>query len=112
MVIHETGQSDDTGERDVAACKGFKPRVAEVKAFFLRSHPVPAKFVLHERYSPCHAKGAVEFSDNTRGGWKISSSGAGVLFWDTGETVHLFYRDYKWSDPFACTYGLGDEGEC
>ena len=112
VLIRESGRSEYTTDRDVAACEGFRLRPSDVKAFFLRSHPVPAKFSLHERYSPCYARGFVEFSDNTRGEWKISSGGTGVLTWDTGEVVHLFYRDYTWRDPFSCMYGLSDEGEC
>ena len=112
ISISETGKSDDDNERENTACKDFKPTKNDVRRFFLKSYPVPAKIGLHDRYSPCYAKGSIEFSDNTRGTWKISSSGNGTLYWDTGDIDHLFHRDYKWNDPFACTYGLASEGEC
>lgn len=110
--ISETGRSDDDTEREIKSCKAFQPTEKDIRSFFLKSYPVPAKMGLHDRYSPCFAKGSIEFSDNTRGTWKISSSGSGTLFWDTGDIDHLFYRDYRWNDPFACTYGLTSEGEC
>lgn len=65
---------------------------------------MPLSFIVHERYSPCYATGSIEFSNNTRGKWKISSSGGGVLRWDTGDVVALFDNYYKWADPFEGTY--------
>lgn len=112
IQILEVGKSDDEGEWEARECKAFRPTKNDVRQFFLKSYPVPAKMGLHDRYSPCYAKGFVEFSDNTRGDWKIRSSGNGTLVFDTGDRVNLFYRDYKWNDPFACSYGVGDEGEC
>lgn len=112
IQIVETGKSDDDGEREVNECRVFKPTRYDVRQFFAKSYPVPAKMGLHDRYSPCYAKGSIEFTDNTRGKWKITSSGNGTLYWDTGDTVDLFYRDYKWRDPFACSYGLSSKGEC
>lgn len=110
--IQEFGKSQDEGEREIDECKAFRPTPRDIREFFLKSYPVPARLGQHDRYSPCHATGTVEFSDNTRGKWKISSSGAGTLFWDTGDTVDLFYGDYRWKDPFACSYGSSSEGEC
>lgn len=112
IVISEAGKSDDDNELENKYCKSFRPTKSDVRLFFLKSYSVPAKMGAHDRYSPCFAKGSIEFSDNTRGKWKISSSGNGTLFWDTGDIDHLFHRDYKWNDPFSCTYGLSSEGEC
>jgi len=113
IQITEVGKSDDDNdELEKKYCKAFKPSRSEVKRFFLNAYAVPAKMGAHDRYSPCYAKGSVEFSDNTRGKWKLSSSGNGTLFWDTGDVAHLFHRGYRWNDPFACTYGPTSEGEC
>lgn len=45
-----------------------------------------------------------KFSDNTRGKWKIYSSGGETFLWDTGD-------DYKWTDPFEGTYASEDESD-
>ncbi len=110
VLIQEVGKSDDEDLRE--GCKTFRVSRNDVARFFLKAYPVPAKIGAHDRYSPCHAKGVVEFSDNTRGHWKISSGGTGTLYWDTGDVVTLFYPGYTWRDPFECTYGLSDKGEC
>ncbi|MEJ8812222.1 hypothetical protein WKW77_14155 [Variovorax ureilyticus] len=112
VQISEAGKSEDEGAWETRECEAFRPTKDEVKRFFLKAYPVPEKMGLHDRYSPCYAKGSIEFSDNTRGRWKIRSSGIGVLVFDTGDRVNMFYRDYRWKDPFACSYGLSDEGEC
>jgi hypothetical protein len=112
LVINEAGKSSDDTEDTVYSCKAFRPTKRDVTNFFLRSYAVPAKMGTHDRYSPCYASGLVEFSDNTRGNWRISSGGTGTLNWDTGDIVYLFYPHSGWKDPFACTYGVNDEGDC
>lgn len=104
VKINETGKSEDESESVKEGCLDFKITSSQVETFFSKSYPVPLKFNAHERYSPCYAKGTIEFSDNSRGEWKISSSGGGTLLWDTGDVVTLFYNDYKWADPFEGTY--------
>ena len=103
--IDESGRSDDESENVKKGCQDFKVTIDDVKNFFLKAWPVPLKFNVHERYSPCYAKGFIEFNDNTRGKWKISSSGGAILWWDTGDTAALFYNNYKWTDPFENMYG-------
>lgn len=108
IVINETGKSEDDAENVKQGCRTFIITTNEVRQFFSKSYPVPINFNIHERYSPCYAKGTVEFSDNTRGIWKISSSGGGTLLWDTGDVATLFYNDYQWTDPFEGTYTSED----
>ncbi|WP_207005321.1 hypothetical protein, partial [Trinickia mobilis] len=62
--------------------------------------------------SDCYATGFIEYSDNSKGEWTISSGGTGGITWSRGDYVHLFYKYNKWYDPFACSYGLGDKGKC
>ncbi|WP_261640547.1 hypothetical protein [Erwinia mallotivora] len=104
IKINETGESDDESINVIEGCRAFKITKEDVKEYFSKSYPVPLNFNIHERYSPCYAKGFIEFSDNTRGKWKISSSGGATLVWDTGDAATLFYNDYKWTDPFEGTY--------
>lgn len=107
--IGETGKSEDESEHIRESCRDFKITVDEVKAFFSDAYPVPLKLIVHDRYSPCYAKGFIEFSNDTRGEWKIYSSGGGTLLWDTGDSVTLYYNNYTWTDPFTETYAPGDE---
>lgn len=72
IVISEVGKSDDDNELENKYCKSFRPTKNDVRHFFLKSYPVPAKIGAHDRYSPCFAKGSIEFSDNTHG---LSSEG-------------------------------------
>jgi len=109
IVITETGRSLDDSEKEIESCKAFQPGKSEIEQFFLKSYPVPAKLGAHDRYSPCYANGSIEFSDNTRGKWKIASSGTGTLRWDTGDVVTLFYPHYRWHDPFSGTYDTDEE---
>lgn len=111
IKINETGKSDDKSINVIDGCRAFKITEEEVREYFSKSYPVPLNFNIHERYSPCYATGFIEFSDNTRGKWKISSSGGATLLWDTGDVVTLFYNDYKWTDPFAGTYTSEDESD-
>lgn len=104
IKINETGKSEDATENVKSGCRTFVITEVDVRSFFSKSYPVPLKFNVHDRYSPCYAKGKVKFSDNTQGEWKISSSGGGTLLWDTGVVATLFYDDYQWTDPFEDTY--------
>jgi len=104
IKINEVGKSEDASENVKSGCRTFVITEVDVRSFFSKSYPVPLKFNVHDRYSPCFSRGEVKFSDNTRGEWKISSSGGGTLLWDTGDVATLFYDDYQWTDPFEDTY--------
>lgn len=109
IKINETGKSDDESINVIDGCQSFKITEKDVREFFTKAYPVPWHFNLHDRYSPCYAKGFIEFSNNTRGKWKIFSSGGGTLLWDTGDVAALFYENYQWTDPFEGTYTSEDE---
>lgn len=109
IKIDETGKTEDESGNVKNGCLAFKITERDVTDFFSEAYPVPLSFNVHDRYSPCYAKGTIEFSNNTRGKWKIFSSGGGTLRWDTGDVVTLFYNDYKWTDPFEGTYTSDDE---
>ncbi|WP_034946507.1 hypothetical protein [Erwinia oleae] len=112
IEINETGKSEDDAENVKSGCRNFIPDMKDIRAFFLNSQPVPLSFIVRDRYSPCYATGSVEFNNSFRGRWKIYSSGGGVLFWDTGDKVSLFYKRYTWRDPFECIYDAVDEEDC
>lgn len=93
VKINETGKSKDGSGNVKNGWLAFKITEKDVRGFFSEAYPVPLNFNIHERYSPCYAKGTIEFSNNTRGKWKISSIGGGALRWDTGDVVTLFYNN-------------------
>ncbi len=113
IVISEVGKSaNQKDETVVNLCKKFRPTLKQVRRYFTKAYPVESYISTTERYSDCYATGTIEFSDNSKGDWTISSSGTGGITWTRGDYVNLLYKHNKWYDPFACTYGLGDEGEC
>lgn len=98
-------------------CKVFRPTIDQIKRYFSKAYPVEGYVLTTERYSPCYATGTVEFTDNntgrvSMGKFQLRSSGTATLWWSRGDSVDLLYKDNQWNDPFACGYGLGDEGEC
>jgi hypothetical protein len=106
VIIEAVGQSDIHADPPSQGCKQFRPTENQIRQYFSKAYPVPAKVGAQMRYSPCYARGKIAFSDTTRGAWKISSGGAATLSWDTGDVVTLFYNGYGWFDPFAGMYGL------
>ncbi|MGU7782423.1 hypothetical protein [Burkholderia sp. PU8-34] len=111
VTIEETGQSSDANDAlTMEACKQFAPTPAQLKRFFSRAVPIDGKFVAHDYYSPCQARGTVSFPDGSSGKWRIYSSGTASLTWASSEsTVYLYNgRHNGWRDPFACGYGLHD----
>lgn len=116
VVINQTGMVQGTKDGEdpmlIRECGRFKPTPAQVRAYFSKAYPVPGFVLNHDRYSPCYATGTVEFADGFGGEWILYSSGSAGLEWAGGGGVYLLYKRNKWHDPFACTYGLGDEPGC
>ena len=94
------------------ACKKFKPTKEQVIKFFSRACPVESYILTTERYSSCYAKGSLTFSDGSFGTWILYSSGTALFTFNRGDVVNLLYKNNNWHDPYACTYGLGDKGQC
>ena len=117
IVINEIGQTLDTykdgnDEILIEQCKKFKPTVKQAALFFSKADPIPGVILMHERDSPCYAKGSIIFGDGLSGEWILYSGGTARLDWTRGGTVYLMHKQNKWHDPFACSYGLNNEGEC
>ena len=110
IEILESGKSREADALEV--CKRFRPTVKQIRNFFTRAYPVEGYMFSHERYSSCYAAGTLKFDDGSSGKWDLSSSGVATFIFTRGDAVTLFYKNNKWYDPFACTYGLGDVGEC
>jgi len=113
VVIDEVGQNAEENDRNLTVgCKAFAPTVSQVRRYFLKAYPVESHVLTTERYSPCYATGTVEFSDHSSGRFQLYSGGTATLFWSRGGSVDLLYKQNRWHDPLACTYGLGDKPGC
>lgn len=95
----------------IDSCKKFLPTKEQIITYFTFAEESKENSWMHEYYSACISTGYVEFKDGTSGKWTIQSSGYGYVIFDDGSSVDFLYRNNKWEDPNACTYGLSDEPE-
>ncbi|WBF47639.1 hypothetical protein [Serratia rubidaea] len=94
-------------------CRLFVPSKAQVVNFFNQAKTLPEGGAIeHEYYSPCIAIGKIVFKDGSTGRWTLQSSGFGYVTFEDQKTTYFFYKNNSWFDPFACTYGVGDEPKC
>ncbi|WP_156919914.1 hypothetical protein [Comamonas composti] len=93
-------------------CALFKPTIKQIKNYLSKAYPAPKQFGLHERWSSCYASGTAEFENFGTIKWTVGSGGEGAIKWNNDEYSYVFYKHNRWFDPTACTYGLGDKGEC
>ncbi len=112
LEVKGVGLTDESDESTIELCKQFKPTRRQIINFFNKAYTVEAYISTTERYSPCYAFGTLEFDDGHFGKWTILSSGAASFVFNRGDGVTLLYKFNKWNDPTACSYGLGDKGEC
>lgn len=104
------GRNDQNEEE---ACKVFKPTKKQVVRFFnMAKESIKHGTLLHEYYSPCISLGAIRFEDGSSGRWTLQSSGLAFVIFDNGESATFFHKKNQWTDPYACTYGLGDDLIC
>lgn len=113
--VKDIGQYDEgrgyKHERDV--CKFFRPTKKQIVRFFnLATESKESGNLLHEYYSPCLSSGSIKFKDGSSGDWTVQSSGLAFAILDNGESSVFFLKDNQWTDPYACTYGLGDDPIC
>lgn len=106
IVIEATGLSEISDI--VHTCEVFKPTKAQLRRYFSRAYPVDHYWRPKKFYSPCHARGTVEFSDGNSGAWYVSSSGLGEILWTVKGRTIVFYPSNGWRDPFVGMYD--DEG--
>ncbi|WP_456308990.1 hypothetical protein [Serratia proteamaculans] len=113
--IKDVGQQsqgrEDKSEEE--ACKVFIPTKKQMIRFFnLAKESKKSGGLLHEYYSPCVSSGSVKFKDGSSADWTVQSSGLAFAILNSGESVVFFLKDNKWTDPYACTYGLGNDPIC
>ena len=104
VEIDSAGLSDLDDVTVVNSCKLFKPTKKQVELFFSKAYPVDSRLSVHKFYSPCYAKGVIEYADGNKGRWVLKSSGIAGITWEGSGEVVLLYRNNKWNDPFFDTY--------
>lgn len=115
IKIEEIGAYDEgrKNKNEEEACKVYRPTKKQMIRFFnLAKESEKSGSLLHEYYSPCLATGKIKFKDGATGVWTVQSSGLGLAIFDNGESAVFFLKDNQWTDPYACTYGLGDDPVC
>jgi len=116
LIFQITGFSDKdrNDKNEEVACTFFKPTQQEVIDFFNISRTdVDKDKLIHERYSPYKSAGLITFENGSSGEWVLQSSGVGRIFFDsTKEIIYFFHKENKWTDPYVCTYELGDDPIC
>ncbi|WP_455811421.1 hypothetical protein [Pseudomonas graminis] len=106
----ESGRKD---EHERETCKVYKPTKEQLVRYFnLATESQESGNLLHEYYSPCIATGKIKFKDGASGVWTVQSGGLGLAIFDNGESSVFFHKDNQWTDPYACTYGLGNDPIC
>lgn len=106
----ESGRKDEN-ERET--CKAYRPKKEQLVRYFnLGRESQESGNLLHEYYSPCIATGTIKFKDGASGVWTVQSSGLGIVIFENGKSSVFFHKDNKWNDPYACTYGLGNDPIC
>lgn len=108
---HDEGRNDIN---EIEACKVFVPKKEQLIRYFnLAKESKESGNVLHEYYSPCLATGLIKFEDGDSGSWVLQSSGFGYVTFSNDETTYFFHNQgNQWTDPYACTYGLGNDPIC
>jgi hypothetical protein len=113
LQINAVGLTIESKERNTdQLCKDFRPTLKQVRNYFNKAYHVDGYTITTERYSPCAAIGTLTYSDGSFGEWTLYSGGTSSFTFNRGNQVYLFYKNYKWNDPTACSYGLGSELEC
>ena len=115
IKVKDIGQYDEgrgyKNERE--SCKHFRPTKKQIISFFnIAKESKESGNLLHEYYSPCLSSGTIKFKDGSSGDWTVQSSGLAFAILDNGESLVFFHKDNQWTDPYACTYGLGNDPIC
>jgi len=115
IKIDEVGAYDERrgNKNEEEACKVYRPTEKQMIRFFnLAKESQESGNLLHDYYSPCLTTGKIKFKDGVSGVWTVQSSGLGLAIFDNGDSATFFLKDNQWTDPYACTYGVGADPIC
>lgn len=101
LTITESGMGSPAEPDVQPACTEFVLDDAQVRQFLRDADGVDQRDYMHTLdWSPCHARGRIEFADGRAGIWTIRQFQTGSIAFDDGGEVFLFCPACNWK-PFA-----------
>jgi len=101
LSITENGVGSPTDANPPRGCSGFILDEGHVRRFVEGAGEVEQRDYMHTLdWSPCHARGRVEFINGRSGVWTIRQFRTGSIMFDGGGEVFLFCPSCTW-EPFA-----------
>jgi len=101
LTITENGEGSPTDTNPPRGCQGFMLDEAHVRRFMDEAGEVDQRAYMHTLdWSPCHARGRIDFADGRSGVWTIRQFRTGSILFDDGGQLFLFCRSCT-REPFA-----------
>ena len=101
LTITENGIGSPGDHNAPRGCTEFRLDEAQVRRFIDAAEGVDQRDYMHTLdWSPCHARGRIEFDDGRAGVWTIRQFQTGSILFDSGEEVFLYCPTCSW-EPFA-----------
>lgn len=101
LVIAENGIGSPTDDNAPRGCSEFRLDEAQVRRFLDAAEGVDQRDYMHTLdWSPCHARGRIEFGDGQAGVWTIRQFQTGSILFDDGNEVFLYCPTCTWA-PFG-----------
>lgn len=101
LVITENAIGSPTDDNAPRGCSGFRLDEAQVRRFLDAAEGIDQRDYMHTLdWSPCHARGRIEFEDGRSGVWTIRQFQTGSILFDGGDEVFLYCPACSW-EPFA-----------
>lgn len=101
LTITENGIGSPAGQDVPRDCSAFLMDETRVRRFIDMAEGVNQRDYMHTLdWSPCHARGRIEFEDGRQGTWTIRRFQTGSILFDDGDEVFLFCPECSW-EPFV-----------
>ncbi|MGQ4659577.1 hypothetical protein [Lysobacter sp. F6437] len=101
LTITENGVGSPNDANPPRGCSGFMLDEGHVRRFMDGAGEVGQRDYMHNLdWSPCHARGRLEFADGRSGVWTVRQFRTGSIMFDDGGEVFLFCPSCTW-EPFA-----------
>ena len=101
LTITENGIGSPPDQNVPRHCSAFQLDETQVRRFIGMADGIDRRDYMHTLdWSPCHARGRVEFEDGRKGTWTIRRFQTGSILFDDNGEVFLFCPDCSWK-PFV-----------
>lgn len=101
LTITENGIGSPADGNAPRGCAAFRLDEAQVRRFVDAAEGVDRRDYMHTLdWSPCHARGRIEFVDGRAGVWTIRQFQTGSILFDGGDEMFLYCPACSW-EPFA-----------